>query len=160
LAKHYEMKGIKGDHFRKVTLKDRNRGGLLGMAGILTATSLPLRTSPVGRGKFVVSEILGGRGPPPPPNAGGLPAAGKSKGGLTLRQQLELHRPRPECASCHKRIDPPGFALENFDAIGRWRDKIDGKPVDAAGVLASGEKFSGPSELKKVLLKRKTEFLR
>ena len=130
------------------------------MAGPLTVTSYPLRTSPVLRGKWVLEDLLGAKVPPPPPNAGELPADGKSPKGLTLRQQLELHRTKPECASCHKRMDPLGFGLDNFDPLGRFSTKVDGEPVDAKGELPSGETFTGPGELKQVLLKRKGDFLK
>src|SRR5262249_13915421 len=98
--------------------------------------------------------------PPPPPNAGGLPADDAPKQGLTFRQRLEKHRSKPECASCHSRMDPIGFGLENFDAVGRWRDEIGGTPVDSSGVLANGEKFSGPIELKRHLWESRGEFTR
>jgi hypothetical protein len=134
---------------------------VLGQASVLTVTSFPHRTSPVLRGKWILEELLGADVPPPPPDVPVLKR--KSKGGeaLTLRQQLEKHRSKVECASCHKRIDPLGFGLENFDPLGRWRSEQDGQPIDSAGVLPSGEKFNGPVELKKLLLdKRRPEFLR
>ncbi|MFQ3592303.1 MAG: DUF1592 domain-containing protein, partial [Gemmataceae bacterium] len=163
LAKHYGIAGIQGDEFRLVKLpaSHGDRAGLLGTAAVLTATSFPLRTSPVLRGKWILEEILGSRVPPAPPNAGELPADGKDPKGLTLRQQLELHRSRPDCASCHNRMDPLGFGLEAFDAIGRYRTKDDeGKPIETRGQLPSGESFEGAAELRLLLLKRKNEFLR
>jgi len=163
LAKHYGITGVEGDEFRLVKLPEGNgdRAGLLGTAAVLTATSLPLRTSPVLRGKWILEEILGSKVPPAPPNAGELPPDGKDPKGLTLRQQLELHRTRPDCASCHNRMDPLGFGLEAFDAIGRFRSKDDeGKPIDTQGKLPSGESFQGAAELRTLLLKRRQEFLR
>jgi hypothetical protein len=160
LAKHYGISEVAGSEFRRVELRDRNRGGLLGMAGILTSNSYPLRTSPVLRGKWLLAEILGGKVPPPPPDVPSLPADDKPVDGLTLRQRLEQHRSKAECASCHNRLDPLGFGLENFDPVGRWRDEIAGDPVDASGELPGGQKFNGPAELKTVLLNRKQDFLR
>ena len=110
------------------------------------------------RGKWVLEELLGTPPPPPPPDAGGLPAEDAPKNGLTFRQRLEEHRKKPQCAGCHARMDPLGFGLENFDAIGRWRTKIGGEPVDATGVMSTGEKFTGPAGLKRLLLERKDEF--
>jgi hypothetical protein len=112
------------------------------------------------RGKWVLEELLGTPPPPPPPDAGGLPADEAPRNGLTFRQRLEQHRQKPQCTGCHSRMDPLGFGLENFDAIGRWRDKIGSEPVDASGVMSTGEKFSGPAELKALLLERKDEFAR
>lgn len=160
LAKHYGIEGVTGPQMRRVSLADRKRGGLLTMASILTLTSYPQRTSPVLRGKWVLSEILGAPPPPPLPNAGSLSTDDKPQQGLTFRQRLEQHRSKPQCASCHSRMDPIGFGLENFDAIGRWRTEIGGQPVDSSGVMATGEKFSGPIELKRLLLERKEEFVR
>jgi mono/diheme cytochrome c family protein len=160
LAKLYGISGITGPEFRKVALADRKRGGVLTMASVLTITSYPQRTSPVLRGKWVLENILGAPAPPPPPDAGGLPADDAPKEGLTFRQRLEKHRDKPQCASCHSRMDPIGFGLENFDGIGQWRTEIAGRPVDSAGVLATGEQFSGPVELKKLMLARKDAFVR
>jgi hypothetical protein len=130
------------------------------MGAVLTLTSYPQRTSPVLRGKWVLEELLGTPPPPPPPDAGGLPADEAPRNGLTFRQRLEQHRQKPQCTGCHSRMDPLGFGLENFDAIGRWRDKIGSEPVDSSGVMSTGEKFSGPAELKALLLDRKDEFAR
>jgi hypothetical protein len=160
LARHYGIKGVRGPAMRRVPLPDKNRGGVLGMAGVLTVTSFPLRTSPVLRGKWVLEDLLGARVPPPPPNAGELPKDDRNAQGLSFRKQLEMHRSRSECASCHQRMDPLGFGLENFDPLGRFRTKQAGQPIDAVGELPSGEKFNGPSELRAILLKQKTEFLR
>jgi hypothetical protein len=158
LARLYGLPGVTGPELQKVSLPDRTRGGILGLGAVHVTTSYPLRTSPVLRGKWVLGDVLGSRVPPPPPNAGELPPDGKSEKGLSLREQLELHRKNPECAGCHNKMDPLGFGLENFDAIGRWRTQLDGKPLDTSGTLPGGDAFSGPAELKQVLLKRKAEF--
>ena len=160
LARHYGIAGVKGSQMRRVELTDQRRGGVLTMGGVLTLTSFPLRTSPVLRGKWVLAELLGTPPPPPPPGAGGLSTDDAPDKGLTFRKRLEQHRSKPECAGCHSRMDPLGFGLENFDAAGKWRDRIGGEPVDASGVLPTGEKFSGPIELKRLLLNRKGEFTR
>jgi hypothetical protein len=139
---------VKGDRFQRVALTDRNRGGVLTMASVLTITSYPRRTSPVLRGKWVLEEVLG-----TPRNRrlhrsfrASHPAIAFATG-LTFRQQLEKHRKDPNCSGCHQRLDPLGFGLENFDAIGRWRTTIADQPVDATGQMVSGEKFNGPAEL-------------
>ncbi|NQV28940.1 MAG: DUF1592 domain-containing protein [Rhodopirellula sp.] len=159
LAQHYGIKGVRGDEFVRVSLKDRTRGGLLGMGSILTATSSPTRTSPVVRGKWVLETLLGRTLPEPPADAGELPGdAGEAR---TLREELALHRRNPTCAACHDKIDPIGFGLGNFDAIGRFREKHAGKPIDAKGELPGGITFDGPVELKAYLVaERKTEFTR
>jgi hypothetical protein len=159
LATHYGIEGVKGAEMRRVPLPDRNRGGVLGMGAVLTLTSYPQRTSPVLRGKWVLDEILGAPTPPPPANVGLLPPDDRPKDGLTFRQRMEAHRVKPECAMCHKRMDPIGFGLENFDAIGRWRTEIQKQKVDASGQLASGEKFNGAIELKKLLMAQKNAFV-
>ena len=162
LALHYGLTNLSvtGSELRRVALPDRTRGGVLSMGAVLTLTSYPQRTSPVLRGKWVLEELLGQPPPPPPPGAGGLPAEDAPRNGLTFRQRLEEHRKKAECAGCHSRLDPLGFGLENFDAIGRWRTKIGSEPVDASGLMTSGEKFSGPVELKAILLARKEDFVR
>lgn len=159
LADHYEIKDVHGDDFQRVTLTDRKRGGLLGMGSVLTATSSPTRTSPVVRGKWILETLLGRRLPEPPADAGELPGdAGEAR---TLREELLLHRRNPTCATCHDKIDPIGFGLENFDAIGRFRAKQGGKPIDARGELPGGVSFDGPVELKRYLVtERKAEFVR
>lgn len=160
LAKLYDLKGVTGTNFVRVKLEDRNRGGITGMAAVLTQTSYPRRTSPVLRGKWLLEEVLGTPPPPPPPLVATLPSDDKKKDGLTFRQRLEEHRKDPNCAACHSRLDPLGFALENFDPIGRWRTKIDDEPVDASGQLLGGEQVNGPVALKKALLARKNLFIR
>jgi len=159
LAKHYGIEGVDGDEFRKVSLTGTPRQGLLTQASILTLTSNPTRTSPVKRGKWILEQILNAPLPPPPPNVGVLPDDGKQMAAASLRQKMEVHRRNPMCATCHKKMDPLGFSLENFDAVGRWRSK-DGKDViDASGVLPDGTKFSGPTELSTLLLKQKKDFI-
>jgi hypothetical protein len=158
LAKHYGIGGVTGSEFRKVELNDPNRGGVLGMAAVLTLTSYPRRTSPVLRGKWVLEELLGTPPPPPPAMVKALPTDDRPrKDGLTFRQRLEKHREDAACASCHARLDPLGFGLENYDAIGRWRDQINDVPVDAGGELTTGETFVGPAALKAVLLESKRD---
>ena len=160
LARLYGIAGVRGRAMQRVSLSDRNRGGVLGMGSILAATSLPNRTSPVVRGKWLLEVMLGEKLPPPPANAGDLPEPSKETASLTLRQRFELHRKAEQCASCHSRIDPMGYGLGNFDAVGRWRERDNGQPVDSEGVLRSGERFRGPAELKNILLARKEQFAR
>lgn len=161
LARHYEIPNISGPEMRKVPLTDRNRGGVIGQASILVATSVPLRTSPVKRGKWILDSLLGTPPPPPPQDAGVLPGDDKSPEGLTFRQQLEEHRQKKECAGCHAKIDPLGFGLENFDAVGRWREMdANGKPVDSLATLPGDIVFTTPAELKQLLLGADELFLR
>ena len=161
LARHYGIPGIRGNESQKVELRDPQRGGVIGQASILTATSLPLRTSPVKRGSWILDNLLGTPPPPPPQDAGVLPADDRSSEGLSFRQQLEIHRDKPSCAGCHAKIDPLGFGLENFDAIGRWRDRdVNGKPVDSLAVMPGDITFSTPAELKKLLLSSDELFLK
>lgn len=136
------------------------RGGVITMAGPLTVSSYPNRTSPVIRGKWVLETILGATPPTPPPNVEPLSEKPEDTAGKTLRQRLELHRQNPTCAACHAALDPIGFGLENFDAIGRYREKDNGLPIDASGELTSGEKFQNATELKKLVLERKDQFVR
>jgi mono/diheme cytochrome c family protein len=160
LAEHYGLSGVTGDEFQRVNFSDQKRTGVLTQASILTLTSNPGRTSPVKRGKWILENILGSPPPDPPPDAPDLEATQKAQPDLPLRKQLEIHRQNAVCASCHKVMDQLGFGLENFDAIGRWRDK-DGKfPVDASAELPGGARFSGPLELASVLHRRKSEFAR
>lgn len=161
LARHYGIADIRGGEFRRVALKDADRGGVLSMASVLTLTSYPRRTSPVLRGKWVLEELLGTPTPPPPANVKTLPPDDRPKDGLSFRRRLERHRQDPNCASCHSKMDPLGFGLENFDPIGRKRTEIAGEAVDASGVLATGENFRGAGELKRILAtKKKDLFLR
>jgi mono/diheme cytochrome c family protein len=160
LAKIYGLPGVTGPEMRRVSLPDRTRGGVLTMAVSLTHTSYPLRTSPVLRGKWVLEEILGTPPPPPPPLVQSLPRDDKPVDGLTLRQRLEKHRSDANCASCHSKLDPLGFGLEQFDPVGRWRTTISDQPVDASGELPGGKKFEGVGGLKSILLEKQDQFVR
>lgn len=166
LAAHYGLAGAGevGASLQRVALTDadraQGRGGLVGMGALLVQTSYPLRSSPVLRGKWILEEILGTPPPPPPPIVKTLPADDRPQKGLTFRQQLEEHRKNPSCAACHQRLDPLGFALENFDPTGRWRTQIGGEKVDARGTLGAHEEVDGPIGLKRALVARKGLFLR
>jgi len=163
LATIYGMDGaVTGPTMRKVRLSDGNRGGILGMPGILAATSFPNRTSPVKRGVFVLEQVLGQQVPPPPPDVPVLEKQDQQTvANLTLRQRTELHRTNAVCANCHQTLDPIGFGLENFDAIGRWRDKDDnGGMIDASGELPGAKHFSSPKELKAIIAQRSDDFSR
>ncbi|HMV50949.1 MAG TPA: DUF1592 domain-containing protein [Blastocatellia bacterium] len=151
LAKFYKIPGVSGPEFRKVTLApETQRGGILTQASVLTVSSYSTRTSPVLRGKWILENVLNAPPPAPPP---GVPTLDDAKIGTaaSLRQQLEQHRTNPTCAACHSRMDPLGFGLENFNAIGAWRTKDGNFPVDSAGVLPDGRTFSGPNELKAIV---------
>jgi len=161
LAKHYGIPNVYGSHFRRVTLADENRRGLLGQGSLLTVTSYASRTSPTLRGKWLLANILGTPPPPPPPNVPSLKDRSDDGKILSVRQQMEQHRANPACAVCHKMMDPLGFALENFDSVGKWRSTSGAAntPIDASGVLPDGTKFNGPAELRKVLLSRPDQFV-
>lgn len=162
LARHYGIENVYGSHFRKVLLPDSDRGGLLGHGSVLTVTSYPNRTAPVIRGKWILDNILGAPPPPPPANVPGLRSKNDSGQILNMRQQMEQHRSNPVCASCHKVMDPLGFALENYDAIGKWRivDAASNSMIDSSGTLPDGTPFAGPDELRTVLIdKRQEEFI-
>jgi hypothetical protein len=159
LARHYGIDGVKGNEFRKVSLKGTPRGGLLTQGSILTITSNPTRTSPVKRGKWVLENILGTPPPPPPPDVPELKEGRALKG--TLRERMEQHRANTLCASCHQRMDPIGFGFENFDGIGAWREKDGDSVIDPSGELVTGETFKGPAELRAILVKQKrNDFVR
>ena len=160
LARFYGVPNVYGAHFRRVGMPDPRRAGLLGHASILTVTSYATRTSPVVRGKYLLDNILGAPPPPPPPNVPALEETGAAGEGASIREQMEQHRQSPACASCHQRMDPLGFALENFDGIGQWRDDDGGAPIDASGVLPDGTAFSGPADFREALLERRGEFVR
>lgn len=153
---------VKGPKMRRVQLSNPNRGGILGMPATLAATSFPTRTSPVRRGVWVLEQVLGEHVPPPPPDIPQLDAQEpKRVAGLTLRQRTELHTKDPVCANCHRALDPIGFGLENFDAIGRWRDRNEaGVAIDSAGKLPAGAAFSNPAELKRLLAGREPDLAR
>lgn len=155
-------KSVTGPEMRKVKLTDPNRGGILGMPGVLATTSFPNRTSPVKRGVWVLEQALGEHIPPPPANVPTLEKQDrKTVENLTLRQRTELHVKNPACANCHKVLDPIGFGLENFDAIGRWREQDDtGGAIDAAGELPGGKRFASPKELKAIIAARKVDLSR
>jgi mono/diheme cytochrome c family protein len=160
LAEHYGLSGEFDDTFRQVSLDGLPRGGLTTMAAVLTNTSFPHRTSPVLRGGWLLERILGERVPPPPADVPALEEEGQTLVTRSLRERLEQHRLRADCATCHDRIDPLGFGLENFDAIGRWRKDDGGAAIDASGRLPSGEVFDGPEELKQILLARRDQFVK
>ncbi len=159
LARHYGIPNVYGAHFRRVQLAEDERKGLLGKGGILMVTSYPNRTSPVQRGKWLLENILGAPPPPPPP----VPALKENVPGeqaLSVRERLEEHRKNPACAGCHKTMDPLGFALENFDAVGHWRTTSEaGTPIDASGELVDGTKVDGPATLRKALLAHREDFV-
>jgi len=152
LAEHYGIPNIYGAQFRKVALADANRGGLLGQGSILTVTSYPNRTSVVQRGKWILDNLLGSPPPPPPPDIPELKPHGNDGKPLTMREAMELHRSNAICQSCHARMDPIGFALENYDGVGKWRDKDAGSAIDASGKLPGGVQFERASGLKKILV--------
>jgi hypothetical protein len=161
LALHYGVPGVRGDNFRRVDLADPNRWGLFGKGGILLSTSYPNRTAPVLRGAWILESITGTPPASPPPNVEAFPETQEGEQPRTVRERLEMHRSNPSCNGCHGVMDPLGFALENFDATGAWRDK-DGKfPIDPSGKLRGddGQSFSGPQELKS-LLKNNKKFVR
>jgi uncharacterized protein DUF1592/uncharacterized protein DUF1588/uncharacterized protein DUF1585/uncharacterized protein DUF1587/uncharacterized protein DUF1595 len=159
LAEHYGIPDIYGSQFRRVKIADENRRGLLGQGSILTVTSYPNRTSPVLRGKWILENILGTPPPPPPPNVPALKENSEGSQPLPMRALLEEHRKNAACASCHRIMDPLGFALENFDGIGQWRTKEPGGAVDASGQLADGTKVDGPAALRKALLAHPGQFV-
>ena len=160
LAEHYGIKGIYGSQFRRVTVTDANRRGLLGQGSMLTVTSYPNRTSVVQRGKWVLETLLGNPPPPPPPDVPELKAAPHGKL-LSMREQMQVHRTNAVCAACHARMDPIGFALENYDAVGRWRSEDAGAPIDASGTLPDGTAFEGPASLSRLFqTKYRDDFVR
>jgi mono/diheme cytochrome c family protein len=160
LARHYGVPNVYGNHFRRVGVAGTGRSGLLGQGSILTATSYPNRTSPTKRGLWVLENLIGSPPPPPPPNVPGLPDADHPDEGrsLSMRERMEVHRTSPVCASCHMRMDPLGFSLENFDGIGAWRTAEGGTPVDASATLPDGASFEGPSGLRDLLLGQEERF--
>ena len=162
LAKHYGIPGVYGERFRQIKLTDPNRFGLLGHGSILSLTALATRTSPVFRGAYVLTTFLNTPPLPPPPNVPTLEESikGTESAPKSVREQLELHRSNPACASCHRVIDPPGFALENFDSVGQWRAAMpNGAKIDGNGVLADGSRINGPVELRQAILKRPEAFV-
>jgi hypothetical protein len=159
LARHYGIPGVYGNRFRQVKLTDPNRRGLLGHGSILSMTSVATRTSPVYRGKFVLSTFFNTPPPPPLPNVPTLEESNKENAPKTVREQLERHRTPVACAGCHRVIDPPGFALENFNSVGQWRTTLEnGSAIDTGGVLADGTKVNGPAALREAILSRPDAF--
>jgi hypothetical protein len=154
LAQFYGIAGVNGDEFRRVSLQGTPRGGLLTQASVLTVTSNPTRTSPVKRGKWILENLLNTPPPPAPPN---IPELEKSRLVGTLRQRMEQHRENPACATCHNMMDPLGFALEQFDAVGRFRSHDGQAPVDATGKLPDGTEFNGVEDLRRILATEKQE---
>jgi mono/diheme cytochrome c family protein len=159
LARHYNVPNVYGERFRRVTLADDRRGGLLGQASLLTVTSYPNRTSPVLRGKWLLDKMLGTPPPPPPPNVPALKDRGANGQVQSVRERLQEHRKNPACASCHSKMDPLGFALDNFDAVGAWRTDDSGTPVDPSGILPDGSAFQGVAGLRKLLVDRREQFV-
>ncbi len=158
LARHYGIPDVYGSRFRRVTITDDARRGLLGQGSFLLVTSYATRTSPVLRGKWILENVLGTPVPPPPPNVPALKENAPGAKPLSVRARLEEHRKNPACAVCHKIMDPVGFALENFDAVGQWRDVDAGAPIDASGVLVDGAKVDGPVALRKAIVSRPQTF--
>jgi hypothetical protein len=160
LARHYGVPNIKGSYFRRVTFPEGSaRGGLLGHGSVLTITSYSTRTSPVLRGKWVLENLLSAAPPPPPPDVPSLNTEKAPGQPLTLREAMIQHRAAPACAGCHARMDPIGFAMENFDAVGRWRERDGDQPIDATGVFPEGTKFEGIPGLKQELLRQPEQFV-
>jgi hypothetical protein len=160
LARHYGIPNVYGTRFRKVPVTDPNRRGLLGQASILTMTSVATRTSPVLRGKYVIANLMNTPPLPPLPNVPALEDSAAKDHPTTVREKLERHRASPTCAACHRNIDPVGFALENFDAVGQYQTKTrEGLPIDAAGMLADGSKVDGPVALRNAILSRPEVFV-
>jgi hypothetical protein len=160
LARHYGIPGVYGSHFRRVTLPENGaRAGLLGHGSILTVTSYADRTSPVLRGKWLLENLLGAPPPPPPPEVPPFPENKSGEQPRSVRARMEQHRRNPVCATCHNRIDPLGFALENFNAVGQYRTAEEGSAIDPSGTLPDGTKFSGPAEFRRVLLTQREELM-
>ena len=160
LARHYGIPNVYGSHFRRVTVQQDARRGLLGQGSILTVTSYPNRTSPVLRGKWVLENILGTPPPAPPQDVPDIEENHPGEEARSLRARLEAHRRNPTCASCHRVMDPLGFALENFDGLGQWREKEPGGAIDPTGQLADGTPIDGPVALRKAVLERREMFVR
>lgn len=160
LARHYGIPNIYGPRFRRMNFTDGVRGGLLGQASLLAVTSYPNRTSVTVRGRWLLANLLGAPPPPPPPNVPALKDPGQDGQPRSLRERMEIHRQNPACASCHQRMDPLGFSLENFDALGKWRTESDGAPIDAAASLPDGTRFEGVDGLRQLMASHKEDFVR
>ncbi len=159
LAKNYGIPNIYGERLRRVTFTDGIRGGILGQGAVLMVTSYPDRTAPVVRGFWILENLLGYPPPPPPPNVPDLAAVNADGKKRTLREQMEIHRQNPACAACHVRMDPLGFSLENFDAIGRWRTSMDNVPIDSKATFADGTPIDGIQGLRKFVLNRRDDYI-
>jgi hypothetical protein len=159
LARHYGIQNVSGSHFRKVPLTDAQRGGLLGQASLLTITSYPNRTSPVLRGKWLLEKMFGTPPPPPPPNVPALKDKGENGRPQSVRERLQEHRKNPACSTCHSVMDPLGFALDHYDAIGAWRTVDSGTPFDASATLPDTTKFAGLPGLRELLVSRRQQFV-
>ena len=159
LARHYGIEGVIGERFRRISFTTPTRGGLLGQGGILMVTSYPDRTAPVLRGMWVLDTLLGMPPPPPPPDIPTLEARAPDGRVLTMREQMERHRENPACATCHIRMDPLGFALEHYDAVGRWRAHAEGQPVDATAVFADGTPLDGAVGLRTFVLRHRDDYV-
>jgi mono/diheme cytochrome c family protein len=160
LARHYAIPDIYGNHFRRFSFSDGRRGGLLGQSSVLTVTSYSNRTSVTMRGRWLLANVLGAPPPPPPPDIPALKEAGVEGQPRSLRERMEMHRKNPACASCHQRMDPLGFALENFDALGKWRTTSDGAAIDPSASFPDGTRFEGVAGLRKLLASHKEDFVR
>jgi hypothetical protein len=160
LARHYQVSNVYGSHFRRVTFADGVRGGLLGQGSVMTVTSYPNRTSPVLRGKWILENMLGAPPPPPPPDVPALKEGGAGDQPRSVRERMEAHRQNPGCAVCHVRMDPLGFSLENFDALGKWRMVSDGAAIDASASLPDGTVFQGVAGLRALLVAHREDFVR
>jgi mono/diheme cytochrome c family protein len=160
LATHYGIRNIYGSHFRRVAFADKTRGGLLGQSSLLAVTSYPNRTSVTMRGRWLLANMLGAPPPPPPPDIPALKDAGVDGQPRSLRERMEVHRKNPVCASCHQRMDPLGFSLENFDAVGKWRTASDGVPIDPSAVFPDGTRFEGIAGLRTLLVAHREDFVR
>ncbi|HIE94726.1 MAG TPA: DUF1588 domain-containing protein, partial [Acidobacteria bacterium] len=159
LARHYGIAGVYGSRFRKVPLDGSDRAGLLGHGSLMTVTSYPNRTSPVLRGKYILENFLGAPPPEPPPNVPTLEEESEDGRTLTMREAMERHRANPTCAACHATMDPIGFALENFDAVGAFRQEFANQPINASGSMPDGSAFDGPAGLRNLLLDRSDLFV-
>jgi mono/diheme cytochrome c family protein len=160
LAEHYGLRGVQGERFRTVTFADGTRGGLLGQGGILMLTSYPDRTTPVLRGSWVLENLLGMPPPPPPPNVPALEPTAPDGRPMSMREQMETHRQNPACSVCHVRMDPLGFALEHYDAIGRFRTRAYGAPIDASATFADGTPIDGAPGLRRFVLQHRDNYVR
>ena len=159
LARHYGIPNVYGSQFRRVKVPNGERRGLLGQGSILTVTSYPNRTSPVERGKWILTNLLGVPPQPPPPNVPSLQETSSDGRVLSLRERMEKHRANPVCAGCHRQMDPIGFALENFDGVGHWRNNEDGAKIDASGTLFNGASIDGPLGLRQALVRQPEIFV-